>query len=78
MDSLEQFFKEKIRFIHEEMDKREENFEKQQQEKRDMVMQSNANSSNAEENRRRYHFRNCRTLDCDAEPCFILIRTYTE
>lgn len=54
MDYQEQFFKEKIKFLHEEMDKKEENFEKQQQEKREMVMQSNAGTANAEENRRRY------------------------
>ncbi|KAK4756351.1 hypothetical protein SAY87_006478 [Trapa incisa] len=53
MDYQEQFFKEKIRIIHDEMDKKEENFEKQQQEKREMVRQTNAYTSNAEENRRR-------------------------
>ncbi|KAK4784905.1 hypothetical protein SAY86_001594 [Trapa natans] len=49
MDYQEQFFKEKIKIIHDEMDKKEENLEKHQhqQEKREMVGQMNAYTSNA-------------------------------
>lgn len=68
MDYQEQFFKEKIKLIHEEMDKKEEIFEKQQHEKREMVKQSNAHTSNAEENRRRYDQRRHLTFDCHGKP----------
>ncbi|TYI02563.1 hypothetical protein ES332_A11G275600v1 [Gossypium tomentosum] len=54
MDFQEQFFKERIKFIYEARDEKEESFEKMQQQEREKVKQSNPNPSNAEEYRRRY------------------------
>ncbi|TYI61655.1 hypothetical protein E1A91_D10G188700v1 [Gossypium mustelinum] len=54
MDFQEQFFKERIKFIHEARDEKEESFEKLQQQEREKVKQSNPNPSNAEEYRRRF------------------------
>ncbi|TYH66203.1 hypothetical protein ES332_D06G106900v1 [Gossypium tomentosum] len=48
MDFQEQFFKERIKFIHEARDKKEESFEKMQHQEREKVQQSNPNPSNAE------------------------------
>ncbi|PPD68048.1 hypothetical protein GOBAR_DD35068 [Gossypium barbadense] len=53
MDFQEQFFKERIKFIHEARDEKEESFEKLQQQEREKVKQSNPNPSNAEEYKRR-------------------------
>ncbi|XP_040958355.1 protein SUPPRESSOR OF GENE SILENCING 3 isoform X1 [Gossypium hirsutum] len=53
MDFQEQFFKERIKFIHEARAEKEESFEKLQQQEREKVKQSNPNPSNAEEYRRR-------------------------
>ncbi|KHG20144.1 Protein SUPPRESSOR OF GENE SILENCING 3 [Gossypium arboreum] len=53
MDFQEQFFKERIKFIHEARDEKEESFEKLQQQQREKVKQSNPNPSNTEEYRRR-------------------------
>ncbi|KAG4176347.1 hypothetical protein ERO13_A11G239320v2 [Gossypium hirsutum] len=53
MDFQEQFFKERIKFIYEARDEKEESFEKMQQQEREKVKQSNPNPSNAEEYRRR-------------------------
>ncbi|TYI73762.1 hypothetical protein E1A91_D07G152300v1, partial [Gossypium mustelinum] len=44
---------ERIKFIHEARDEKEESFEKLQQQEREKVKQSNPNPSNAEEYRRR-------------------------
>ncbi|XVF34427.1 hypothetical protein REPUB_Repub18cG0058300 [Reevesia pubescens] len=53
MDVEEHFFKEQNKIIHESRDKKEENFEKlQQQQREEFVKQSNPNPSNTEENRR--------------------------
>ncbi|TYG82642.1 hypothetical protein ES288_D01G105700v1 [Gossypium darwinii] len=52
MDFQEQFFKERIKFIHEARDEKEESFEKLQQQEREKVKQSNPNPSNAEEYKR--------------------------
>ncbi|KAG4126592.1 hypothetical protein ERO13_D10G166101v2 [Gossypium hirsutum] len=54
MDFQEQFFKERIKFIHEARAEKEESFEKLQQQEREKVKQSNPNPSNAEEYRRRF------------------------
>ncbi|KAB2024611.1 hypothetical protein ES319_D06G098200v1 [Gossypium barbadense] len=48
MDFQEQFFKERIKFIHEARDEKEESFEKMQHQEREKVKQSNPNTSNAE------------------------------
>ncbi|KAB2044256.1 hypothetical protein ES319_D01G076000v1 [Gossypium barbadense] len=60
MDFQEQFFKERIKFIYEARDEKEESFEKMQQQEREKVKQSNPNPSNAEEYRRR--MKRCRLL----------------
>ncbi|KAB2017863.1 hypothetical protein ERO13_D08G175550v2 [Gossypium hirsutum] len=43
MDFQEQFFNERIKFIHEARDEKEESFEKLQQQEREKVKQSNPN-----------------------------------
>ncbi|KAG4180264.1 hypothetical protein ERO13_A10G158700v2 [Gossypium hirsutum] len=53
MDFQEQFFKERIKFIHEARDEKEESFEKLQQQQREKVKRSNPNPSNTEEYRHR-------------------------
>ncbi|KAF8022988.1 hypothetical protein BT93_F0486 [Corymbia citriodora subsp. variegata] len=52
MDYQEKFFKEQIRVIHEELNAKEEDFEREQQEKRERVRQSNANPATAEDRKR--------------------------
>ncbi|XP_056163836.1 protein SUPPRESSOR OF GENE SILENCING 3-like isoform X2 [Syzygium oleosum] len=52
MDYQEQFFKEQMKVIHDELNAKEEDFEREQQEKRERVKQSNANPSSAEDNER--------------------------
>lgn len=53
MNMQEEFFKEQIKVIHESRDANEEKFEMLQQEEREKVKQSNADTSNAEEYRHR-------------------------
>ncbi|XP_030550285.1 protein SUPPRESSOR OF GENE SILENCING 3 isoform X2 [Rhodamnia argentea] len=52
MDYQEQFFKEQMNVIHDELNAKEEDFEREQQEKRERVRQSNANPSSAEDKTR--------------------------
>ncbi|KAH0682831.1 hypothetical protein KY290_021418 [Solanum tuberosum] len=51
MEFQEQFFKDQIKIIHDARTAREDNFEKTQQEQREMVKQSNANTSSVEDHR---------------------------
>ncbi|KAF8022990.1 hypothetical protein BT93_F0487 [Corymbia citriodora subsp. variegata] len=52
MDYQEQFFKEQMKLIHDEVNAKEEDFEREQQEKRERVKQSNANPSSAEDKKK--------------------------
>lgn len=51
MEFQEQFFKDQIKIIHDARTAREDNFEKTQQEQREMVKQSNANTASVEDHR---------------------------
>ncbi|KAL3729140.1 hypothetical protein ACJRO7_033695 [Eucalyptus globulus] len=54
MDYQEQFFKEQMRVIQDELNAKEEDFEREQQEKRERMKQSNANPASAEDKERGY------------------------
>lgn len=51
MEYQEQFFKDQIKIIHDARTAEEDKFEKIQQEQREMVKQSNANTSSVEDHR---------------------------